>query len=146
MDCETARRAVRRRFDGEAAEAGAAAETHLASCPACRSAARFDKILRRWFDALPRPAAPDGLTALVLDGIRSPGGRILALRPLLQVVAAAAAVLLVTTGAAIVLGGPPAGSPAPKARVEISREAALDLLMDRTAAAYAPGPAKEEQR
>lgn len=149
MDCETARTALRRRFDGETEEAGAAAKAHLASCPDCRSAARFDEVLRRWFESLPRPAAPEELTSRVLAGIRSPGGRVLALRPLLRAVAAAAALLLVTTGAAVVFGRPP--EPATAGRelsrgTELSREAALEYLMDRTAAAYAPTAAKEEQR
>lgn len=151
MDCRQARRALRQCFDGEIVEVDGAVKAHLAACSRCARAIRSDEAVREWFSGQPRPEAPRDLAGRVLDRIRSSGGRLLPLRPLLKAVAAAAALLFVATGVAAFCLVPEtpanvAGVHPMTAHRPVFESRALELLMDHAVKTHAPGPRGETER
>lgn len=139
MDCNEARRALSAMADDELApERVGPLEEHVGACADCAHLARTIDEVRAWFRALPRPEAPEGLTARVMARLRPPTGRLV---PLLRLVTAAAAVLLLATSAGIALF-PRHATPEPSSI--LAREAALDTIMRWIAEDHGPGGSAEE--
>ena len=123
MDCNEARRALSAMADEELApEKIGPLEEHVGGCAECAHMARTIDEVRAWFQGLPRPTAPAGLTARVLARLHAPAGRLI---PLLRMVTAAAAVLLLATSAGIALF--PKRTTSEPSSI-LAREAALDTV------------------
>ncbi|MHC4470894.1 MAG: anti-sigma factor family protein [Planctomycetota bacterium] len=144
MDHTEARRALSAMVDGElAAERVGPLEEHLRTCRDCAGWARALEAVRAHFDELPRPTAPSNLREKVIERLRRPGARLLAIRPLLNVAAAAAGILLLASTAAIFLL-PGRAQPPP---ANLTADGTLERIMDEIVRDHAPRiPEKEMKR